>query len=129
MLTEIYGFGERDDQPWETDFPDCGRTFPHSYGTADGKYYTTMLTLSPAGDEVTLGFAKTLMNAAGLDKTEVETAAPRNCKNSPASHWPSAAQRVARRVNTIDVAPTIAAYLGTKPPSGATGRPLVEVLP
>ena len=37
--------------------------------------------------------------------------------------------RVARRVETVDVAPTIAAYLGTKPPSGALGQPLVEALP
>jgi predicted AlkP superfamily pyrophosphatase or phosphodiesterase len=36
-------------------------------------------------------------------------------------------RRVVRHVNTIDVAPTIAAYLGTKPPSGATGVPLTEV--
>ena len=36
--------------------------------------------------------------------------------------------RVARRVETVDVAPTIAAYLGTKPPSGALGVPLVEAL-
>jgi arylsulfatase A-like enzyme len=39
------------------------------------------------------------------------------------------AQHVARRVETVDVAPTIAAYLGTKPPSGASGAPLVEALP
>ncbi len=35
--------------------------------------------------------------------------------------------RVVRRVETVDVAPTIAAYLGTKPPSGARGVPLPEV--
>jgi arylsulfatase A-like enzyme len=38
-------------------------------------------------------------------------------------------QRVPRRVETVDVAPTIASYLGTKPPSGATGVPLPEALP
>lgn len=32
-----YLFGESDDQPWETDFPGFGRTFPHPYGPADGK--------------------------------------------------------------------------------------------
>jgi hypothetical protein len=37
--------------------------------------------------------------------------------------------RVTRRVHTVDVAPTIAAYLGAKPPSGATGLPLPEALP
>ena len=35
--------------------------------------------------------------------------------------------RVARRVETVDVAPTIAAYLGVKPPSGARGVPLTEI--
>jgi len=39
-----------------------------------------------------------------------------------------APQRVHRRVETVDVAPTLAALLGTKPPSGATGRVLPEVL-
>ena len=38
------------------------------------------------------------------------------------------AQRVNRKVRTVDVAPTLAVLLGTKPPSGATGTPLVEVL-
>ena len=38
------------------------------------------------------------------------------------------ARRIYRRVRTVDVAPTLAALLGTKPPSGAAGTPLVEVL-
>ena len=38
------------------------------------------------------------------------------------------AKSVYRRVQTVDVAPTLAALLGTKPPSGAAGAPLVEVL-
>ena len=36
-------------------------------------------------------------------------------------------RKVHRRVETVDVAPTIAALLGTKPPSGAVGLPLAEV--
>jgi arylsulfatase A-like enzyme len=36
--------------------------------------------------------------------------------------------RIARRVETVDLAPTIAAYLGTGLPSGTRGRLLVEVL-
>jgi arylsulfatase A-like enzyme len=39
------------------------------------------------------------------------------------------AQRVSRRVHTVDVAPTLCALLGTQPPSAADGVPLVEVLP
>jgi len=38
------------------------------------------------------------------------------------------AQTVARRVAPTDIAPTIAAYLGIKYPSGSIGNPLVEVL-
>ena len=37
--------------------------------------------------------------------------------------------RVARPVTPYDVAPTLANYLGVKPPSGSIGNPLVEVLP
>jgi len=63
---EGYVFGDKDDQPFEIDFPGYGRTFPHPYGSADGKYFTTLLTLSPAGDELTLDFAKTLITAEHL---------------------------------------------------------------
>jgi len=66
-----YLFGADDDQQWETDFPDWGRTFPHPYGPANGKYYTTLLTLSPAGDEITLDFAKALMAAEDIGTDEV----------------------------------------------------------
>ncbi|KAB0300575.1 alkaline phosphatase family protein [Vibrio fortis] len=37
------------------------RTFPHPYGPASYKYYSTMLTVSPAGDEITKNFASTLL--------------------------------------------------------------------
>ena len=39
-----------------------------------------------------------------------------------------AAQHVSRRVHTVDVATTLANYLGLKPPSGATGEVLSEVV-
>lgn len=35
---------------------------------------------------------------------------------------------VARRVGPHDIAPTLSAYLGIKPPSGSIGNPLVEVI-
>ena len=60
-----------DNNAWETDFPGFGRTFPHSWGERDGKYFTTLLTVSPAGDELTLDFAKTLVNAEGLGQDAV----------------------------------------------------------
>jgi arylsulfatase A-like enzyme len=34
---------------------------------------------------------------------------------------------IGRRVETVDVAPTIAAYLGIRPPSGTRGQILTEV--
>ena len=61
-----YEFGDKDDQPFEIDFPGYGRTFPHPYGSADGKYFTTFLTVSPVGDELTLDFAKALITAEHL---------------------------------------------------------------
>ena len=66
-----YTFGDADDCAWETDFPGFGRVFPHPYGKADGKYYSTFLTLSPAGDDLTLDFAKTLLDAEQLGQDEV----------------------------------------------------------
>ena len=36
--------------------------------------------------------------------------------------------KVYRRINTVDVATTLAAWLGTKPPSGAAGQVLSEVV-
>ena len=35
---------------------------------------------------------------------------------------------VSRPITPYDVAPTLANYLGVKPPSGAVGNPLVEVV-
>ena len=68
---DAYMFGTSDDQPWETDFPGFGRTFPHAWGTADDRYFTTRLTLSPAGDEITADFAKALIDAEGLGQDDV----------------------------------------------------------
>jgi predicted AlkP superfamily pyrophosphatase or phosphodiesterase len=66
-----YRFGDSDDREYETDFPGYGRTFPHPYGAADDKYFTTRLTLSPAGDELTLSFAKALIDNEGLGQDTV----------------------------------------------------------
>ena len=66
-----YLFGDSDGREYETDFPGFGRTFPHPYGAADDKYFTTRLTLSPAGDELTLDFAKALIDGEQLGKDEV----------------------------------------------------------
>ena len=66
-----YIFGERDDQVFELDFPGFGRTFPHPYGEADDKYLSTRLTLGPAGDRLTLEFAKVLMLEEKLGQDDV----------------------------------------------------------
>jgi len=63
---ETYMFGDKDDQGWEVVLGDFGRTFPHPFTTPDNPYFTTFLTLSPAGDQLTTDFAKTLIDAEGL---------------------------------------------------------------
>ena len=66
-----YLFGQADDRPWEINFPGYGRTFPHPFGKPDHKYFTTFLTLSPVGDELTLDFAKALMTAEKLGQDHI----------------------------------------------------------
>jgi len=66
-----YTYGDFDDMPWETNFPGYGIVFPHPFGNADSKYFTTLLTLSPAGDELTLSFAKELLLKEDLGQDEV----------------------------------------------------------
>lgn len=68
---ETYQRIAEDDNDWETDFPGYGRTFPHSWGKRDSKYFTTLLTVSPAGDQLTLDFAKTLLQAEDLGQDAV----------------------------------------------------------
>ncbi len=67
---EEYLFGDKDDRPWETDFPGYGRVFPHPWGDTTSKYFTTLLTVSPAGDELTLDFARALVLAEELGKDD-----------------------------------------------------------
>jgi predicted AlkP superfamily pyrophosphatase or phosphodiesterase len=66
-----YLFGAKDDRFYETDIAGFGRTFPHPYGEVADKYFTTKLTLSPAGDALTLDFAKTLLDKEQLGQDEV----------------------------------------------------------
>jgi predicted AlkP superfamily pyrophosphatase or phosphodiesterase len=68
---ESYQRIAQDDSDWETDFPGYGRVFPHPWGPRDGKYFTTLLTVSPAGDELTLDFAKTLLQQEGLGQDAI----------------------------------------------------------
>lgn len=61
-----YQFSNRDDRPWKTKIGSYGRIFPHKYGPAESAYFNTLLTLSPAADEITLDFAKHLLEAEQL---------------------------------------------------------------
>ena len=66
-----YKYGLEDDMPYETNFPGYGIVFPHQFGNSDNDYFTTFLTLSPVGDELTLDFTKELIDAEqlGTDNT------------------------------------------------------------
>jgi len=66
-----YDFGKQDDQVWETKFPGFGRVFPHHYGEMTNGYFNTFLTLSPAGDELTLDFAKAVVNNEQLGQDNI----------------------------------------------------------
>ena len=68
---DSYLFGDDDDQPWETALPGFGRVFPHAFGPANGRGFGTFLTLSPAGDELTLEFAKALIENENLGQDQV----------------------------------------------------------
>ena len=61
-----YLYGTEDDNNDEMDMSGFGKTFPHAYGPASGKYFTNYLTFSPAGDELTLDFAKAAIEAENL---------------------------------------------------------------
>ena len=65
-----YLFGAADDRPYETELPGYGRTFPHPFGELGDKYFTTLLTVSPAGDELILDFAKTLIQNESLGRDD-----------------------------------------------------------
>jgi predicted AlkP superfamily pyrophosphatase or phosphodiesterase len=64
-----YLFGDRDDMPYETDLPGYGRVFPHPFGKSDSKYFTTLLTVSPVGDDLTLSFAEALIDGEKLGQS------------------------------------------------------------
>ena len=68
---DSYLFGGSDDRAWETDVAGFGRVFPHAYGPGTSRYYTTLLTLSPAGDELVLDFAKAALLAEQLGEDAI----------------------------------------------------------
>ncbi len=66
-----YMYGDMDDMEWEMDMAGFGRTFPHEYGPSDSPYFGSYLTFSPAGDDITLNFAKALIEAEEIGKDEI----------------------------------------------------------
>jgi len=66
-----YLFGDSDDREWEADVAGFGRVFPHAFGDGSSRYFTTWLTLSPAGDQLVLDFAKQALveEQLGTDET------------------------------------------------------------
>jgi predicted AlkP superfamily pyrophosphatase or phosphodiesterase len=66
-----YTYGDFDDMPYETNLPGYGVVFPHPFGKADGKLFTTLLTCSPAGDDLCLKFAQELILKEDLGKDEI----------------------------------------------------------
>ena len=68
---ESYLFGNSDDREWEADVAGFGRTFPHEFGDGTSRYFTTWLTLSPAGDELVLEFAKAALKGERLGEDTI----------------------------------------------------------
>jgi len=68
---DSYLFGDSDDREWETDVAGFGRVFPHAFGDGTSPYFTTWLTLSPAGDRLVLDFAKQALVNEQLGADEV----------------------------------------------------------
>jgi predicted AlkP superfamily pyrophosphatase or phosphodiesterase len=66
-----YLFADSDDREWETDVAGFGRVFPHSFGDGTSRYFTTWLTLSPAGDKLVLDFSKRALIEEQLGQDDV----------------------------------------------------------
>lgn len=66
-----YIAGDIDDRPYEAAFAKLGRTFPHSLGDGSSKYFYLTLKLTPIGDELTLDFAKTLIDKEKVGQGDV----------------------------------------------------------
>ncbi|MDR9826776.1 alkaline phosphatase family protein [Vibrio sp. FNV 38] len=63
---EQYLFADDGDVEYKIDLANFKRSFPHPYGPSDFKYFTTLLSLSPAGDEIVADFAKTVLDEEKL---------------------------------------------------------------
>ncbi len=67
-----YRYGLQDDRPYENPHDlGYGRVFPHPFGGKDSKYYYTLLMASPIVDELTVDFAKAIMENEKLGQDDV----------------------------------------------------------
>ncbi len=63
---EEYLFAEEGDVSYKTKLATFKRSFPYPYGPASYPYFTTMLSLSPAADDIVADFTKTLIDEEQL---------------------------------------------------------------
>ncbi|WP_394495049.1 alkaline phosphatase family protein [Shewanella sp. ENK2] len=66
-----YLFGDNAAHDWKTKLPGYGITFPHQFGKRDNPYFSTFLTVSPVGDEMTANFAKSVIEHNQLGQNKV----------------------------------------------------------
>jgi len=66
-----YLLAGQDDRPYEADLKGYGRVFPHPFGGINDKLFPTRLLVSPAGDQLLLDFAKSLISAEQLGQDDV----------------------------------------------------------
>jgi hypothetical protein len=71
LVADPSSYLAEDDLPWERGYKHLGRTFPHPYAGEGGRDLRKALAYTPAGDELVLEFAKTLLEAEGLGSDEV----------------------------------------------------------
>ncbi|PCD90187.1 alkaline phosphatase family protein [Vibrio mediterranei] len=61
-----YLFSKEGNTEFKTKIASFKRSFPYPYGPSSYAYFTTMLSMSPASDEITADFAKTLIMSEKL---------------------------------------------------------------
>jgi hypothetical protein len=66
-----YVYRDTDDRPYETALPGYGRVFPHPFDNKDNGLFYTLLKICPVGDELTLEFAKNLIENEHLGQDDV----------------------------------------------------------
>lgn len=66
-----YRLAKQDDRAYEVDLKGYGKVFPHPYGAVADSLYFTRLMVSPVGDQLTLDFAKNLIDHEQLGQDSI----------------------------------------------------------